>query len=49
MQKWLVDGSFNTVMNVTYGMHNAAFGLAELFRGDNVGKAILDVKGSKIQ
>ncbi|KAL6405270.1 NADP-dependent leukotriene B4 12-hydroxydehydrogenase [Ilyonectria robusta] len=43
VSKWIHDGSFKPLLDVTYGMENAAEGLAKLTRGSNVGKALLDV------
>ncbi|KAM0548754.1 hypothetical protein ACHAPJ_009750 [Fusarium lateritium] len=43
VQAWIVDGSFEPVMDVTKGIDNAANGLIRLFAGENVGKAVLDL------
>ncbi|KEF63726.1 uncharacterized protein A1O9_01704 [Exophiala aquamarina CBS 119918] len=43
VQEWLKDGSLKAVMSTTHGIDNAADGLISLFKGENVGKAILEV------
>ncbi|KAF7555439.1 hypothetical protein G7Z17_g2141 [Cylindrodendrum hubeiense] len=43
VSKWIIDGSFKPVMSETNGIDQAAQGLVELFKGNNVGKALLNV------
>ncbi|EXJ66470.1 uncharacterized protein A1O5_10622 [Cladophialophora psammophila CBS 110553] len=43
VQKWIHDGSIRPLMSVTRGMDRAPEGLVGLFRGENIGKAVLDV------
>ncbi|KAL6411743.1 oxidoreductase, zinc-binding dehydrogenase family [Ilyonectria robusta] len=41
LQKWIKDGSIKTLTDETIGIHHAAEGLVGIFRGKNVGKAVL--------
>ncbi|KAI9037533.1 MDR family NADP-dependent oxidoreductase [Aspergillus affinis] len=41
MQKWIKEGSFKTLTHETAGIDNAADGLAGIFHGKNMGKAVL--------
>ena len=43
VSQWIIDGSFKTKYHVTKGMDNAIEGLLDIFRGENFGKAILEV------
>ncbi|RVX75525.1 hypothetical protein B0A52_00878 [Exophiala mesophila] len=42
-QDWIKDGSLKPVMSLTKGIDNAAEGLVSLFKGENVGKAVLEI------
>lgn len=41
VQKWIHDGTFKPLMDVTQGIDNAAEALVRLLQGKNVGKAVL--------
>jgi hypothetical protein len=43
VQKWIHDGTFKAQQSVTHGIDNAAEGLIGMLRGDNFGKAVLEV------
>lgn len=42
-QDWIKDGSLKPVMSVIKGIDSAAEGLVSLFKGENVGKAVLEI------
>ena len=44
--KWISQGVFHAVIDRTKGIDAAAEGLVKLIRGDNVGKAVLDLASS---
>jgi NADPH-dependent curcumin reductase CurA len=41
VQKWIKDGSFKALTHETRGIENAAEGLVGIFKGANMGKAVL--------
>lgn len=41
---WIADGSFKVQMDVTDGIDNAAKGFLGMLKGDNFGKALLQIK-----
>lgn len=43
LQKWIKDGEVTVQQEVTEGMDNAAEGLVGMLRGDNFGKAVLQI------
>jgi NADPH-dependent curcumin reductase CurA len=43
VSKWIVDDSFKTKNHITKGIENAANGLIGIFKGDNFGKAVVEV------
>lgn len=43
MQKWIKDGEIKIKMSVTEGIDNAAEGLVGMLKGENFGKALLQV------
>ena len=46
--KWLSDGSFKAEQSVTYGMDHAIKGLLGLLKGENFGKAVLQIEELKV-
>lgn len=43
VSKWIKDGTFSAQQHVTKGIDNAADGLIGIFKGENFGKAILEL------
>ncbi|QDS70786.1 hypothetical protein FKW77_004225 [Venturia effusa] len=43
LQAWIADGSFKTLQSVTKGIDNAVDGFLGMLRGDNFGKAVLEI------
>lgn len=43
VQKWIHEGTFKAVQDVTEGIDKAGEGLLGLFEGKNFGKAVLEV------
>ena len=43
LQKWISDGSFKARLSVTKGIDNGIEGLLGLFKGENFGKAVLEI------
>jgi NADPH-dependent curcumin reductase CurA len=43
VSKWIQEGSLKTKQTVTVGIENAAEGIVGLFKGDNFGKAVLQI------
>jgi len=43
VQKWIHEGTYKPQMSVTKGIDNAAEGLLGLFKGENFGKAVLEI------
>ena len=48
VSKWIADGTFKTQMSTTVGIDNAVQGLLGMLRGDNFGKAVLEVAPLKV-
>ncbi|KAI1495788.1 hypothetical protein F5X99DRAFT_402391 [Biscogniauxia marginata] len=44
VQKWIADGSLKVKLHKTHGIEHSAEGFADIFRGKNFGKAVLEVK-----
>lgn len=43
LQKWISEGTFKTQMSVTKGIDNAAEGFIGMLKGENFGKALLEI------
>ena len=43
LQKWLSEGSFKSKLSVTEGIDNGIEGFLGMLRGDNFGKAVLQI------
>lgn len=43
VQKWIHEGTFKAQYSTTHGIDNAADGLIGMLRGENFGKAVLEV------
>ena len=43
VSKWIVDGSLKTKTSVTVGIDNAAIGFVGMLKGENLGKALLEI------
>lgn len=43
LQKWIHEGSFKVQQHVTKGIDHAAEGLLGMYKGENFGKAVLEV------
>lgn len=43
LQKWLADGSFKALQSVTKGIDNGIDGFLGMLKGDNFGKAVLEI------
>jgi NADPH-dependent curcumin reductase CurA len=43
LQKWLSEGSFKATMHVTEGIDNAIDGFLGMLKGQNFGKAVLQI------
>jgi NADPH-dependent curcumin reductase CurA len=41
--KWIQDGSLKTKESVTVSMNNAATGFVGMLKGENFGKAVLEI------
>lgn len=41
--KWIHEGTFKTKISTTYGIENAVKGFIGLLKGENFGKAVLEV------
>lgn len=48
LQKWIAEGTFKTKESVTVGFDNAVKGLLGMLKGENLGKAILEVDSLKV-
>ena len=48
VSKWLSEGTFKAEQSVTYGIDNAIKGLLGLLKGDNFGKAVLQIEELKV-
>ena len=42
--KWISDGSFKAQQSVTKGIDNAVKGLLGMLKGENFGKAVLEIE-----
>lgn len=47
LQKWLAEGSFKAQQSVTVGIDNAIDGFLGMLRGENFGKAVLQIADLK--
>lgn len=43
LQAWIADGSFKALQSVTKGIDNGVDGFLGMLRGDNFGKAVLEI------
>jgi NADPH-dependent curcumin reductase CurA len=43
LQKWLSEGSFKAIQSITKGMDNAAEGFIGMLKGENFGKAVMEI------
>ena len=43
LQKWLAEGSFKAKSSVTYGIDNGIKGFLGMLKGENFGKAVLEI------
>jgi len=43
LQKWIADGTFKAQQSVTVGIDNAIDGFLGMLKGDNFGKAVLQI------
>ncbi|KAF2107621.1 hypothetical protein BDV96DRAFT_506064 [Lophiotrema nucula] len=43
LQKWIADGTFKSQLSVTEGIDNGVDGLLGMFKGENFGKAVLQI------
>jgi NADPH-dependent curcumin reductase CurA len=43
LQKWIADGTFKAQMSVTEGIDNAVDGFIGMLKGENFGKAVLEI------
>ena len=43
LQKWIADGSFKVQQSVTVGIDNAIDGFLGMLKGENFGKAVLQI------
>lgn len=43
LQKWLAEGTFKAKLSVTEGIDNAIDGFLGMLKGDNFGKAVLQI------
>lgn len=41
--KWIHDGTFKTKISTTYGIENSVKGFLGMLKGDNFGKAVLEI------
>ncbi len=46
--KWLSEGSFQSKLSVTVGMDNAIKGFLGMLKGENFGKAVLQIDELKV-
>ena len=47
IQKWIHEGTFKTQQSVTIGIDNAVKGLLGMLKGENFGKAVLQIEELK--
>ena len=43
LQKWIHEGSFKAQMSITKGIDNSVEGFLGMLKGDNFGKAVLEI------
>jgi NADPH-dependent curcumin reductase CurA len=43
VSQWIADGSFKTKTHMTKGVDSAVDGLLSIFKGENFGKAVLEL------
>lgn len=43
LQKWIAEGSFKAQFSTTHGIDNAAEGFIGMLKGENFGKAVLEI------
>ena len=43
LAKWIHDGTFKTKISTTYGIENSGKGFLGMLKGENFGKAVLEV------
>lgn len=43
LAKWIHEGTFKTKISITYGIENAVKGFLGMLRGENFGKAMLEI------
>ena len=48
VSKWISEGTFKTQESVTYGIDNGVKGLLGMLKGDNFGKAVLQIDELKV-
>ena len=48
VSKWIADGTFKTQMSTTVGIDNAVKGFLGMLRGENFGKAVLEIEPLKV-
>ena len=48
VSKWISEGIFKTQQSVTVGIDNAIKGLLGMLKGDNFGKAVLQIEEMKV-
>lgn len=48
MQKWIHEGTFKVQQSVTFGIDNAVQGFLGMLKGDNFGKAVLQIEELKL-
>jgi NADPH-dependent curcumin reductase CurA len=47
LQKWLAEGTFKAAQSVTVGIDNAVEGFLGMLKGENFGKAVLQIADLK--
>lgn len=47
LAKWIHDGTFKTKISTTYGIENSVKGFLGMLKGENFGKAVLEVASSE--
>ena len=44
LQKWIADGTFKVAIDTTKGIDNAVKGFLGMLKGENFGKAVLEIQ-----
>jgi NADPH-dependent curcumin reductase CurA len=44
LQKWIADGTFKVTIDTTKGIDNAVKGFLGMLKGENFGKAVLEIE-----